>query len=598
MKKRLRYLALCLCLVMCLGVIYVWQTGRLATFWEAGGVQGEQTRFEEYLNQLFREEVTSNTINLHYTLRNPKQYGIEEYPVTLGEVSREGSIAATALLENVQAALSEFDPEKMDREYALIYEMLQSEASTELGAAGLYLYQEPLRPSTGVAGELPVLLAEYAFYEEKDVQEYLTLLGQLPEYYSQILKLEGQKAKAGLFMPESAAREVIAQCESFISDPESNYLLSTFADKVQSLPVDRETYIQENEQLVRTAVIPAYESLIRGLNAILGQLRQEGAWNQRGLYYLPRGREYYAYLVKSYTGSEMTIEEMQEAAKERRAFDMSQAAKLIGQRPELLTVSASYGFDLQEPGSILQHLRERMAADFPAPPDASYSVKYVHPSLEQYLAPAFYLTVPIDDISQNAIYINGRNRYQKMKLFTTLAHEGFPGHMYQSLMERSQNFPPIRSLLGSSGYSEGWATYVEMISYGYAGLDEDLAKLLMHDQSALLSLYATADLGIHGEGWSMEDMARFFGEYQITDSEALAEIYQLIVAEPAHYLKYYIGYLEFLKLKEMAKKEWGESYSDRRFHEALMELGPAPFEILKKYLFDAQGRTTQRSSAS
>lgn len=200
------------------------------------------------------------------------------------------------------------------------------------------------------------------------------------------------------------------------------------------------------------------------------------------------------------------------------------------------------------------------------------------------MAPAFYLAIPIDDISQNSIHINGSNNYQKLKLYTTLAHEGFPGHLYQNVMERSQGFSPVRSLLGASGYSEGWATYVEMISYSYADLDADLSALLMRDQSALLSLYATADMGIHYDGWSQEDMIKFFAEYQITDKEVLAEVYQMIVEEPAHYLKYYIGYLEFLNLKEQAKNMYGKDYSDYRFHEALMKMGPAPFSLLEKYL--------------
>lgn len=225
-----------------------------------------------------------------------------------------------------------------------------------------------------------------------------------------------------------------------------------------------------------------------------------------------------------------------------------------------------------------------MKADFPAAPDTGFTVKYVHPSLEEFMAPAFYLSVPIDDISKNAIYINSSGNFQKMKLYTTLAHEGFPGHLYQNIMERSREFPAIRSLLGTGGYSEGWATYVEMISYSYADVDKDLAALLQLDQSALLSLYASADMGIHHDGWSLSKMMDFFGEYQIKDEAVLTDIYQLIVEEPAHYLKYYIGYLEFMNLKEYAKKEMGEEYSDYRFHEALMEMGPAQFPILKKYL--------------
>lgn len=585
MKKIIQYLAVCLCLFLCLGAIYSGQAGGLLSVLGVQTGEGDQQAFVEYLDQLFREEITANTINLHYTLKNPKQYGIKEYPISLGQISQENSIAAVAILENMQAALAEFDPDQMDGEYAMIHDMLKDEIQTEISAAQLYLYQEPLRPSTGVAGELPVLLAEYTFYGERDIQDYLALLRQLPDYYAQVLELEQKKADAGLFMPEYAAREIIDQCENFVKDKENNYLLDTFVDKVQSLEVDREAYIQQNEAAVTEAVIPAYELLIAGMEEILKGLEGQ-EWNQQGLYHLPQGREYYEYLVKSYTGSGMTVEEMQQAAKVRRAYDMSEAAKLIREDPKLLTVSTSYSFALQDPVAILEQLQEKMSADFPAPPDTSYSIKYVHPSLEAHLAPAFYLAVPIDDISQNAIYINGSSNYQKMKLYTTLAHEGFPGHLYQNIMERSQDFLPIRSLLGTSGYSEGWATYVEMISYGYAELQPGLGKLLMHDQSALLSLYATADLGIHGEGWSLEDMMAFFGEYQITDQQVLRDIYQLIVEEPAHYLKYYIGYLEFLSLKEEAQKKWGEEYSDYRFHEALVELGPAQFEILRKYFPD------------
>lgn len=582
MKKVIRYLLPCFCLFLCMGAIFSGQMGKLATLGEKTGAQGEQQRFLEYLDQLFREEITANTINLHYTLKNPDQYGIREYPVTLGQVNTQESVEATAMLENMQAALKSFDSKKLDPQYAMIYDMLEDEVELELGAAELYLYQEPLRPSTGVAGELPVLLAEYTFYSEKDIQDYLALLGQLPEYFSQVLKLEREKADAGMFMPEYAANEVIDQCENFVKDTENNYLLDTFADKVQGLEVDQASYIQQNEAVVAEAVIPAYEQLIAGLRDILSELSGQ-EWNQQGLYHLPQGTAYYEYLVRSYTGSDLTIKEMQQAAKERRAYDMSEAARLIREDPDLLTVSASYSFDLQDPVAILQQLQEKMAADFPTAPDTAYTVKYVHPSLEAHLAPAFYLAVPIDDISQNAIYINGSSNYQKLKLYTTLAHEGFPGHLYQNIMERSQDFLPIRSLLGTSGYSEGWATYVEMISYGYADLEPGLGELLMHDQSALLSLYATADLGIHGEGWSLEDMTEFFGEYQISDQQVLTDIYQLIVEEPAHYLKYYIGYLEFLKLKEEAQNAWGDGYSDYKFHEVLMELGPAQFDILRKY---------------
>lgn len=548
----------------------------------------QQQEFNTYLDDLFRREVTSNTINLHYTVKTPENYGISEYAVTYGSISEESRRAGLTALENIEAVLKTFDPEELSKDQQLTYDILQEETSTELSAADLYLYQEMLSPSTGIQAELPVLLAEYTFYREKDVQDYLALLQQTPDYFREILLFEMEKANNGLFMSEFAAEDIISQCRNFIADKENNYLLDTFEEKINGMEglndQQKQSYIAQNQSAVKEALIPAYEMMIQGLTKLKGSGK-----NQQGLVYLPQGKEYYEYLVKSYTGSDRTVEELQQAAAHKRAADISEAAKLLSERPDLLAQTTSYAFAQQDPTAILQELQQKMQKDFPAPPDTSFTVKYVHASLEEYMAPAFYLSVPIDDISRNAIYINGSNNYQKLKLYTTLAHEGYPGHLYQNVMERSQDFPAIRSLLGTSGYSEGWATYVEMISYSYADIDAQLAALFQKDQSALLSLYATADIGIHYDGWSLADMMDFFGEYQITDKGVLTDIYHLIVEEPAHYLKYYIGYLEFLDLKSYAKDVYGEQYSDYRFHEALMKMGPAQFPVLKKYLPEYYG---------
>ena len=143
---------------------------------------------------------------------------------------------------------------------------------------------------------------------------------------------------------------------------------------------------------------------------------------------------------------------------------------------------------------------------------------------------------------------------------------------------------PVRSILNYPEYVEGWATYVEMLSYHYAGLETPVADLLSFNQSALLSLYAATDLGIHYDGWSFSDVLDFWADYGITDQNSLRSVYELIVEEPAHYLKYYVGYLEFLELKEEAKKRYGDAYSDVAFHRAVLAIGPAPFPIVKKSL--------------
>lgn len=544
------------------------------------GLTKEQQEFDTYMDQLFRQEVAGNTINLHYTLKSPENYGITDYTVTYGAINDTAHKTAIASLENMNAALEKFSVKNLTIQQQMTYDILKEEIETQLSMKDLYYHQELLRASTGVQAELPVLLAEYTFYDEQDIKDYLELLQQTPAYFKEILLFEMEKANLGLFMPEFAAEDIIRQCENFIKEKENNYLVSTFNDKLDILTEEeKQRYKQQNQKLVTENVIPAYELLIQGLEKL-----KTASQNQQGLYYLPKGVDYYEYLVKTYVGSDMSVEKMMKATENQRAADLTEAAKIISENPDLLVETSTYTYEQQDPVTILQELQKKMEQDFPKAPDTNFTIKYVHPSLEEHMAPAFYLAVPIDDISQNSIYINNSSNYQDIKLYTTLAHEGFPGHLYQNIMERSQNFSAIRSILGSSGYAEGWATYVEMISYGYADLEPKLALLLQKDQSALLSLYATADMGIHYQGWSFEKMQEFFGIYGITNEAALQEIYHLIIEEPAHYLKYYIGYLEFLNLKDYAKEIYGEKYSDYQFHTALMKMGPAPFYILKKYL--------------
>ena len=244
--------------------------------------------------------------------------------------------------------------------------------------------------------------------------------------------------------------------------------------------------------------------------------------------------------------------------------------------------------EISNPSSILVTLENCMEDAFPELPDVDVQVKYVQKSMEEYLSPAFYMIPPIDNSTENVIYINQGRMPDDLTLFTTLAHEGYPGHLYQTVYYQSLNPDPIRSLLNFGGYTEGWATYCEMISYYYSPLSKEMATLMQKNSSLILGLYALADIGIHYTGWSLAETITFFGSYGITDTDTIQDIYQLIVADPANYLKYYIGYVEFLKLKKNAIETWGDDFSQKRFHQEVLEIGPASFNTLKHYIGDGE----------
>lgn len=539
--------------------------------------------FDEFSNEFFLSEVSANTINLHFTLSDPESYGITDAPITLGDLSAESIDESYASLENAIAVLNSYDYDSLTQKQQLDYDILSDYLQTEYAVSDFTLYDEILRPSTGIQAQLPVLYEEYRFYDKQDIEDYLSLIALTDSYFEQIIAFEQQKAKAGLFMSDYACDDIISQCETFVENPDDHYLIVTFNSKLEEMTdlTDAEcaAYQEKNEELVKEHILPAYENLAAALTELLGS-----GENDCGLCYFPDGKEYYEYLVYHNTGSDKDISEIEDMIADKRTSDLTAASTLMMEYPNLAEQCSEASLDGRDSIATLELLQEKMLADFPAAPDTEFTVSYIDECMEDYMAPAFYITSPIDDYEKNSIFINASKDTTSIDYFTTLAHEGYPGHLYQTVMSYEAGLSPVRSSLNYPGYVEGWATYVEMLSYHYAGLDENVAALLELNQSALLSLYATTDLGIHYEGWTFADMVSFWNDYGIADEETLREIYDLIVEEPAHYLKYYVGYLEFLELKEKAQETYGSAYSEVAFHQAILDIGPAPFKIIEKYL--------------
>lgn len=549
----------------------------------SSGCSNADLSFSAYTDELFRQEAAASLLNLHYTLEDPENFGITEYSTDLGEYSADNPLQAAAFAENVRQVLTQFDADTLSVDNRLTLDILNDSLTLTGEAAAFSYYEEPLRPSTGIQSELPILLAEYTFQDVQDISDYLALLSSIPDYFAGICQYEKEKSAAGLFMSDFAADKIISQCTDFAASGEDNYLIYTFDEKMNTLEEltknERISYQKQNRAVILGKVLPAFQNLADTLTSLKGSGK-----NPAGLCGFEEGKSYYEYLVREATGSSDPVAELKERTENQRISDLSEAAALLTANPGLEDEIQTADAPCETPEEMIGLLKTAISEDFPEPPDCESTIKYVDEAMEDYLAPAFYLTSPMDHLTENSIYINRKNNYEGIRLFTTLAHEGYPGHLYQNVVFHSSDPAPIRALLGCAGYAEGWATFVELKSYRYAEIPEYAARLLALDQSAILSLYAIADIGIHYDGWSYTDTYVLFSDYGVTDESAVRDIFELIVEEPAHYLKYYIGYLEFLSLEDYAKELYGENFSEKNFHQAVLEIGPAPFDIVKKYL--------------
>lgn len=550
--------------------------------------QTEDQRFENYTDQLFRQELSGNTLSLHYTLKNPTTYNIVNPSVSLGAYQTDSS-NLSASLENSLSLLHSYDKTKLSKRNQATYEILENHLSYSLKSSQYLLYEEPLASLTGAQAQLPILLSEYQFYTKQDVDTYLALLAETPEYFASILDFEEEKAKHGLFMSKPQADAIIDECETFINLQNNNFLYSSFEQRLQTLNLpkkEKDAYVEKNVDSIKQYVYPAYEQLMQGLH----ELKNSGT-NSGGLCHLPEGDKYYELLTAIETGSSRSIPELQELTKKHIAEDLASIQKTLS---SLSTETPSPSSDLfksqgvvledSNPASILSSLRGNLSGHFPAPPNVNVQIKYVSQEMQNFLSPAFYLIPALDNTEENIIYINNGHISDDLSLYTTLAHEGYPGHLYQTTYFASKTPSPIRHLLDCGGYTEGWATYSEMLSYYFAPIKKTQATLMQKNSSILLGLYALADMGIHYDGWSLLDTTTFFRGYGITDTKAIEEIYQLILSDPANYLKYYIGYVEFLELKKEAMTLWGKEFTQERFHKAVLDMGPAPFDLIRKYI--------------
>lgn len=545
-------------------------------FWSSLHAESSDRQFRTFTRSLFQTEVSANTISLHYTLRSPSDYGIADIPATYGSLSSD-PVAAKASVRNVLSSLQEFDPDTLSSENALTFKILDTYLKNASTGTDYLLYQEPLGPVSGIHTQLPVLLSEYSFYDTQDVETYLALLKETPSYFDSVIRFEQKKAASGLFMPDYQADSVLDTCQSFIDMGKENYLVSTFNERIASLDLlpenKKDSFQKENMKLVTEEIYPAYQNLITAIKSLKGK-----GMNEQGLSHFPYGKKYYEYLVRQTTGCNESISRLRLMTRAQILEDLSAMQKVLFPADAALTQASV--LEQTSPDSMLDDLRSKITDTFPEIPDVDFQVKYVPESMQDYLSPAFYMIPAIDNLTENIIYINNGQTASGLNLYTTLAHEGYPGHLYQTVYFSASEPDPIRSILDFGGYVEGWATYAEMMSYYLAPLPKTEASLLQKNSSVILGLYALADMGIHYDGWSVTDTVRFFSDYGINDPNAVQSVYKLIIGSPANYLKYYIGYLKFYELKKEMADALGNQFSQKEFHRAVLDVGPAPFEIV------------------
>lgn len=576
-------------------------------------------RFETFAESFFLEELQANPIHFHYSIDDPTAYNIDETQLTM-PVYRAGTAADDAYaLSRLSKQLDVYGKTNLSDENRYLHSLMSSYIDAVKRTAAYPYFSEPLSPISGAPSELPILLAEYRFNSTEDIDLYLAILEQIPAYFDGLIVYEREKALAGLFMSDATADKVIEQCSALMNPEQlehnTHFLEITFTERLQDLIAQglltadqARSYEVRNNRLLTTVVAPAYDRLSDELTLLKGS-----GTDTCGLAHHEGGKDYYEALLHLQTGSRRSVAEIKRLLYDDLAANYESLSRLLENNNSLRDQIMHNEPMLPDmtPEQMLDYLKDSLQQTYPAIPQAAdrpvidCTVKYVDDCLEPYTAPAFYLTPPIDNVLNNTIYINTMDTSDDLSLFTTLAHEGYPGHLYQTVF--CQRFwaesgtTPLRSVLYYGGFIEGWAMYTELSSYDYAiQLAEDehpeaadyyLASRL--DRQIQLCLYSLLDISIHYDDASLEDVREIFTSLGTTNEEAVAAIYSYIAEEPCNYPKYYVGYLEIMELKKQAANVWCQDHPTADacdvdflydFHRFLLENGPADFGTLSELL--------------
>ena len=550
----------------------------------------KQKKFDRFLNSCFREYAAENTVTLHFKLSNPSAYGIKT-PVspTYGDLSSDALKKNCSRSKELLQKLYTFPTSSLTKKQKLTWQIFQDYLNESIMNEKYILYSSPLG-TNGLQSEIPVTLSEYRLDNEKDIKDYLSLVNQVPELFTQILDFEQERRNAGLISPSFVISDTIDQIDQFLNaSEENNPLIQSFEDRlteVESLSKDQKaSYIANNRLLVTDKVLPAYKSLKTSLQAYTNDSKNTSSKERLCEY--KNGQDYYKFLLMSNVGTDFSPEDCITILESQLKNTVKDISSLTTKNKDLYTEYLSATPALSAPKEIMNTLKNDSLIDFPEIKNISCQLKNVPDALSDTSACAFYLVPPIDSTKDNIIYIN-KSRVDSNELFSTLAHEGYPGHLYQTNYFLTTNPSPLRTFLHCAGYDEGWGTYAQLYSYNFIefkNVDEQTTKQLRQlyrDNDLLsLSLSSLCDLYVNYKNYDENALANYLQTYGI-DKDSAQNLYRYVIENPTTYLSYSIGCYELDQLKQTMADSLGKAFKISDFHEAVLNVGSCNFSILRQ----------------
>lgn len=580
----------------------------------------DPSTFDDFTKELFVSIIGGDELTANYYFENRENYGLEAYEPSL-PTPTVSSVTSIAAINLYFGQIKNYDYNKLNDDQKMTYNLIVNlvdyinAKTSEMS----YLDNNYLGTYLGYQAQLPLLLTEYHFRTKTDVENYFKFLELVPETFKTYYEFEVTKASKGYGMPDFVIDNVTDQCLTFISgiDNESSFMFNVIESKINNCSflndAEKVSYITRNKELLKGAVRSGYLYIADNLSSLKGR----GTNNQGLSHYVTDqgeniGKQYYELIFKNTVGYDINPSEAMtyvNAKITQYIEELRVISARIASNPTALNQleaieNGEFELMTNTPEAQLELYKNLVKSDFPSlNVEPEIIVKYIDESMQNNFSPAAYMTSAIDNISVETIYLNPADIYLKDEngnltssldttyLFTTLAHEGLPGHLYQTAYFKNLDVNPIRKVLKNSGYVEGWATYAENYAYQFLEgvVDQSIIDYFQVQSKLTAAIYSKVDLGIHYEGWTTTDMYNFMSTYFNVDNEKILKAYQQLVEIPTNYQEYFFTYLKICDMKDEVEAKLGADFNALDFHTTILNAGAAPLKYVEAIVDEKYG---------
>lgn len=570
----------------------------------------ENEEFEKYMDEFLVALLEGDQRSINFLFKNPEDYGLSHYEALLPTYESNFSYEEDrAIIKSIIDELKQFENEQLNLEQKDTYEIVLRYLNYLYSFTENmnYMSNSYLGSYLGFQCNLPLELAEYKFRNEQDIKDFISYLNHSLEAFKTYVEYTKDQIKYGYPMADNVIDNIVSSASEFVTMGEENFLITIFNEKIDNISFNLVDYTEsEYKEQVKTAVLGPLTNAYKYLEETLPSLKGNCTTPSGLAGYGDEGVEYYLLEMSNVLGfNEIDGDELFNFVEDKfdeiynkinnvamKAMNLSQSEYMKFYNAVINGTPNFSNKSFEEVVNDFKYLSSTFVPQLSEMPNIT--IKNVPDALTDSFSPAAYFVSPIDETKEEVIYLNQAYTNDYNYIFTTLAHEGYPGHLYQNVYTKSLDINDVRRIIKCDGYVEGWATYVEIESYKYSSTYNISTALsiaseyLALDNAFSLAVNALFDLCIHYKGMNVEEVTEYLnsilgGNYT---SEDFIDAYNQICEIPTNMSTYAISYFILDELRNYAQEELDDNFNIIEFNKTILDLGSAPLEMVVEEVYE------------